>query len=54
MGRRLPDVEEVFTSLVEKTNRMELKMNEENTKFITLSRRCYNENKRTELGTYNF
>jgi hypothetical protein len=28
MGRRLQDAEEVFTSLVEKTNTMELEINE--------------------------
>jgi len=27
MGKRLPDVEEVFTSLVEQTNRMGLEIN---------------------------
>jgi hypothetical protein len=37
MGRRLKDVEEVFTSLVEQTNKMELEINGQTTKFIMVS-----------------
>jgi hypothetical protein len=36
MGRRLQDVEEVFTSLAKKTNRMELRAYEKR-QFMTVS-----------------
>ena len=38
MGRRLQDVEEVFTSLVEETNKMGLEEKENKTKFMIASR----------------
>jgi len=34
VGRRLQDVEDVFMSLVEQTNKMGLEINEKRTKFI--------------------
>jgi hypothetical protein len=37
MGRRLQDVKEVFTSLIEQTNKMGLEINEKKTKFMTVS-----------------
>jgi hypothetical protein len=37
MGRRLQDVEDVFMSLVEQTNKMRLKVNEERTTFMIVS-----------------
>jgi Reverse transcriptase (RNA-dependent DNA polymerase). len=43
-GRKLQEVEEVFTSLVEKTNEVGLKINEKNTKFTIVSQKSYNEN----------
>ena len=43
MGTRLQDVEEVYTSLVEQT-KTGLEINEKKTKFITVSRKNYNEN----------
>jgi hypothetical protein len=54
IGRRLQDVEEVFTSLVEETNQMGLEMKGNKTKFMIASRKTYNENKYVKLGTYNF
>jgi hypothetical protein len=54
MGRRLQDVKEVFTSLIEQGNKMGLEINEKKTKFMTVSRKTYNENKNVKMGTYNF
>jgi len=58
MGRRLQDVEEVFTPLVEQTNKMALEVNGERrgkkTKFVTVSQKSYNENEFVKLGAYNF
>jgi hypothetical protein len=50
-GKRLQDVEEVFTSLVEETNKIRLEINEKKTKFM---RRPYSENEYVTIGTYNF
>ena len=54
MGRRLQDVEEVFTSLVEQTNEIGLEMNAKKNKFVMVSRMLYNENQYVKLGTHNF
>ena len=55
MGRRLHDVEEVFTWLVEKTNKMGLEINEKKkAKFKIISRMSYGENEYIILGTYSF
>jgi hypothetical protein len=54
MGRRLQDVEEVFTSLIEQTNKMGLETNLKKTKFVIVSRKPYNENVYVKFGTYNF
>jgi hypothetical protein len=42
MGRRLQDVE-VFTSLVEQTNKMGLETNEKKTTFVIVSQKPYND-----------
>ena len=52
--RRLQDVQEVFTSLIEQSNKMGLKINEENTTFMTVSQKPNNENLYVKLGKYNF
>jgi hypothetical protein len=44
MGRKLQDAEEVSTSLVKQTNKMELEINEKKTKFMVVSQKPYNEN----------
>jgi sorting nexin-29 len=44
MGRRLQDVKETFTSLVEQTNKMGLEINGKKTKLMIVSRKPYNEN----------
>jgi len=54
MGIWLQDAEEVFTSLVDKTDKMGLEINDKNTKFMIVSRKHYNKNEYTKLGTYNF
>jgi 5-hydroxyisourate hydrolase-like protein (transthyretin family) len=54
MGRRLQDVKEVFTSLIEQANKMGLEINEKKTKFMTVLRKPYNENENVKIGTYNF
>jgi sorting nexin-29 len=54
MGRKLQDVKEVFTSLIEQANKMGLEINEKKTKFMTVSRKPYNENENVKMGTYNF
>jgi Tfp pilus assembly PilM family ATPase len=43
MGRKLQDAEEVFTSLVKQTNKMELEINEKKTKFMVVSQKPCNE-----------
>ena len=53
MGRRLQD-DEVFTSLVERTNKMGLAINGKKTKFVIVSRQPYHENEFVKLGTNNF
>ena len=54
MGRRLEDDEEVFTLLVEETNKMGLEIKGSKTKVMIESRKPYNENEYIKLGTYNF
>ena len=54
MGRRLQDVEEVFTSLVEQTNKIGLEINAKKKKIVMVSRMPYNENQYVKRGTYNF
>ena len=54
MGRRLQDVNEVFTSLVQQTNKMRLEINEKKTKFMIVSQKPYSEDAYVKLGTYNF
>jgi hypothetical protein len=53
MGKKLQEVEKVLTSQVEKTNKMVLETNVKKTKFMTVSRMPYNENKCVKLGKYN-
>jgi hypothetical protein len=48
-GTRLQDGAEVFTSLVEKSNKMRSEINERKTKYMTAPRRLYNENGYVEL-----
>ena len=52
--RRLHDVKEVFTSLVEQTKKMGLEINNIKTKFMIASRKPYNGNEYVKLGAYNF
>jgi len=54
MGIWLQDAEEVFTSLVDKTDKMGLEINDKKTKFMIVSRKPYNKNEYRKLGTYNF
>jgi hypothetical protein len=51
--RRLQNVEEVFTSLIEKTNKMGLEVNEKKIKFMIVSQKPYNENEYVKLGIHN-
>jgi sorting nexin-29 len=44
MGRRIQDVKETFTSLVEQTNKMGLEINRKKTKLRIMSWKPYNEN----------
>jgi hypothetical protein len=48
-GRRLQDVKEVFTSLVEQTNKMGLEIDKKIAKFMIVSRKPYNENEYVKL-----
>jgi hypothetical protein len=54
MGRKLQDVEEVFTSLVEQTNEMGLEINAKKNTFVMVSRKPYNEYQYVKLGAHNF
>jgi chemotaxis receptor (MCP) glutamine deamidase CheD len=47
-------VKDVFTSLIEQANKMGLEINEKKAKFMTVSRKPYNENENVKIGTYNF
>jgi hypothetical protein len=49
MGRRFKNFEEVFTSLVENTNKMRIEINLKYTKFAILSRKPDNENENKNL-----
>jgi len=49
----LQDVEEVFTSLVDKTDKMGLEINDKKRKFLIISRKPYNKNEYIKLGTCN-
>ena len=53
MGLRLY-VGEVFTSLLEQTNKMGLEIYIKKGKFMTVSRKPYNEIEHVKRGTYNF
>jgi hypothetical protein len=53
-GRILQNDGEVFTSFIEKTNKMGSEINEKKTKFIIVSQTPYNENEYVKLGTHNF
>ena len=53
MGRRLKD-DEVFTSLIEQTNKLGLEIHGKKTKFMIVSWKPYGENEYVKLGTYNF
>jgi hypothetical protein len=50
-GRRLHDVEGVFTSLVEQTNKMGTEINKK-TPLMIASRKPFHENEYVILGTY--
>ena len=50
MGRKLQDVEEVFTSPVEQTNKMGIEINKK-TPFMIASWKPYHENEYVKLGT---
>jgi len=54
MGRRLQDVEEVFTWLVEQTNNKRLVMNGRKTKFVIEPRKTLQRKWIFKVGTYNF
>ena len=52
-GRRLQDVEVLFASLFKQTNKMDLGINEKNTKFMIVSQKPYNKSEYIKLGTHN-
>ena len=53
--RRLQYVEEVFTSLVEQTNKMGLEIKKKKrTIFMIVTQKPYNENENVKLHTNNF
>jgi hypothetical protein len=54
MGRRLQDLKEVFTSLVEQTNKMGLEMCEKKTQCMIVSSRLFKKNECAKIGLYNF
>jgi hypothetical protein len=43
----------MFTALVEQTSKLGLEINERKTKFMTVSRRLFQENQQIEIGTYS-
>jgi hypothetical protein len=54
LGRGLEDVVEVFTSLVEPTNKTGLEVDEMKTKSVVVSQKLYSGNEFVKTGTYNF
>jgi hypothetical protein len=54
MGRKLRDVADILTSLIEKTNSDGIRTKWKRTKFMILPRKLFNENKYVNIGTYNF
>lgn len=53
-GKKIEVLKEVFTSLVEWTNKMGFEVNEEKTNFMIVSQKPYNESEYVKTGTYNF
>jgi len=53
MGRILQG-DEVFTSLVEQTNKMGMEINKKKLTFVVVSRQPYNENEFIKLGKNKF
>jgi hypothetical protein len=54
MRRRIQDVKEMFTALVEQARKLGLEINERKTTFMTVSRRPFQETQHIETGTYSF
>jgi hypothetical protein len=54
MGRRRQDVQETFTARIEQISKLGLEINEQKTKFMTVSRRPFQQNQQIEIGTYHF
>jgi predicted nucleotidyltransferase len=53
MGRRIQDVKETFTALIEQTSKLGLEINLKKTKFMTVPRRPFQVNQQIEIGTYS-
>jgi hypothetical protein len=54
MGRSIHDVKETFTALIEQKSKLGLEINEQKSKFMTVSRIPFQQNKQIEIGTYSF
>jgi hypothetical protein len=54
IGRRLQDLKEVFTSLVEQMNKMGLEIYEKKTQCMIVSSKLFKENECVKIGSYNF
>jgi len=54
VGRRLQDLNEVFTSLVEQTNKMGLEIYEKKMLHMIVSSKLFKENECVKIGSYNF
>jgi hypothetical protein len=54
MGIWLQDAEEIFVSLISKTDKTGLEIYDKKTKFKTVSWKPYNKNECIKLGTCNF
>ena len=52
MGKTLKYVKEVFTTLVEWTNKMRFEVHEKKTNFMIVSQKPYSENAYLNIGTY--
>jgi hypothetical protein len=54
IGRRLQDLTEVFTSLVEQTNKTGLEMCEKKALCVIVLSRLFKENECAKIGSYDF
>jgi hypothetical protein len=54
IGRRLQDLNELFTSMIEQTNKTGLEIYEKKAQRVIVSSKLFKENECVKIGSYNF